>query len=195
MAFAAGVRPDAIAAVLTTGAILAVVLKRRGLSLRDTASFIGCLVLPALVLTALWQVKLHSMIGSGSIEPFRKSLPDLPAVASVTSALVSLLLTPGLYGYVFPVVVAGAFMALIPSLPRAGHTGFVVHGLVTLAVALSLWLVFIQLDPSFGGGGGTYLKNSLKRALFYLVPLAAMTSLLSPPILAGLSALDRWQRT
>ncbi len=214
-AFAAGVRPDAIVPAAGAAGVAALILvarTRRVLPALET----GTLLLgPAVFLTLAWRVQLKGMIAPGGDPVFRSSpVPDPVLAGNTFRALVELLPNPALTGWAVPVFLLGAAAALAArgargaGAPRAGETTgdrdprsgtsapavYGIHCAFTLVTLLLLFALFQQIDPRFGGGGGSYLQNSLKRALFYILPVAIVTGFLSPPIRAGWERVDRFQR-
>lgn len=180
LAMATGVRPDAVAMAFAIGlSATGIAAESRGARFRR---FLW-LVAPALGLLVAWQLALRGWIGATSASAFRSSpVPDPSLLAAVLGAGVRLAINPGLYGWCLVLFVLGA----IPGRDR--DSWFLTRA--TLAMALFLVVLFQQLDPTFGGGGGSYLENSLKRDLFYLLPGAVTAGLSSPKLRALVERLD-----
>ncbi|HEX7878666.1 MAG TPA: hypothetical protein VF720_04620, partial [Candidatus Eisenbacteria bacterium] len=81
------------------------------------------------------------------------------------------LMRPGLYGWCFFVFAAGLICGLAGWRRVAGDVRLLA-GLVAVEF-LAVVFLYQQIDPAFGGGTGSYFLNSMKRALFILMPGAA----------------------
>ena len=202
LAFAAGVRSDTIVPAAFATVVLTFVLRRLGHPWREIGMRAVLLLGPAVLLTVSWQVWLRSSVGSSNAEVFRRSLlPDPALFADVTRAFVGLAANPGLYGWTLALPVLAILLILLgaarrgrPARTPAGH-GSGIFLLLLLAMSVGLILLFQQIDPSFGGGSGSYLRNSLKRALFYLLPIAVVGGVAASPMRPIWLSIERWQRS
>jgi hypothetical protein len=199
LAFAAGVRSDA--AVVAVAVALAVSLLQPGRRPAARLRTAAWLAVPPLLMSVAWQIFLHARLGVTSDSPFRRSLlPDPGMVMEVTRSLVRVMGAVSLYGWTFYLLVGLLGVTFLvrlrrrPGDPPDERGLFLRHAAVGGAVAIALVAIFQQLHPDHGGGLREMLGTSFKRDLFHLVPLAIVTTLLSPVTRRALAALDRWQR-
>jgi hypothetical protein len=184
LAFAAGTRPEAVVA-----APLLALAARRPL-----------VALPGVVVFAGWQLVLSGWLDASNAEALRASWwPDAGRTLRVLELLLRHLAEPGLLGWTMPLLglalAGGLAMSFArpglrrkgsPGRPPTGPGGAGDDGLfarllwLEAALALSLVALYQQIAPDFGGGGDSYLYNSLKRATFVLLPGAAAALVLSP---------------
>jgi hypothetical protein len=135
------------------------------------------IALPALVVAVGWQVPLGQWLNGSALSALRPSLlPDPALLARALGAALGNLVRPGLYGWCFLVFAGGLAVGLL----RGRRPGAEVRCLAALVVVefLALVALYQQIDPAFGGGTGSYFANSLKRALFVLMPGAAVAGCL-----------------
>jgi len=161
-------RIDSVLIALTVALALAAGRRRA----RD-----GVIALPALVVAIGWQMSLSQWGIGSALSALRGSpLPDPSLLVRAISAALTDLVRPGLYGWCFFAFAAGLVVLPVRGNRVPGETRLVT-GLV-LVEFLALMLLYQQIDPAFGGGGGSYFQNSLKRALFVLMPGAAVAGCL-----------------
>ena len=133
---------------------------------------------PALAVAIGWQLFLKASLGVASTSALRASMvPDLKLLADATSAAFGAMSRQELYGWCFAVFGLG----LVASVRRWRRLPEEVRTLILLVMVefLALLALYQQIDPAFGGGGGSYFANSLKRALFVLLPAAVAAGLLA----------------
>lgn len=142
------------------------------------------MAVPALVVAFGWQLTLKSRLGMDSTSALRASwIIDGQLLADATAAAFSALSRQELYGWCFATLAFG----LLVSIRRWRRLPEGIRTLMWLVVVqfVAILVLYQQIDPAFGGGGGSYFANSLKRALFVLMPGAVAGGLLAfaaPPV-------------
>lgn len=136
------------------------------------------IAVPALIVAVGWQLTLKARLGMDSTSALRASLvPDWKLLSGATDAAFGALSRQELYGWCFAVFAFG----LVVSIRRWRRLPEEARTLMWLVVVqfMAILVLYQQIDPTFGGGGGSYFANSLKRALFVLMPGAVGAGLLA----------------
>ena len=172
---AAGVRPDAL--VVLAALAGAFVLPARGLpgGWRRWLPGVAAFLLAPLLTWGVWALYFLVVVRAAGLGPVGGD--STLGLGLVLRALPHLFGEPGLYGYVF-LVFAGSLAFLAAGWRDRAYR---FHTLAALGTILVLVLLFARLDVRFGGNALEVIDSSLKRALFYAVPLAGVAAALSPP--------------
>lgn len=208
LALAAGTRPEGVVAAPA----LALAARR------------PLVALPALVVFGAWQLVLGSWLDTSNAAALRTSgLPDPERLLRTATLLLRHLAEPGLLGWTMPLLAFVLTLSLVAgrreqrrggaprrargrdrsdagraeSSVRFPDSAGLFRRLLVLegALLLGLLLLYQQIAPDFGGGGDSYLYNSLKRATFVLLPGAAVAVVLSPLALRLLDTREPPLRT
>jgi hypothetical protein len=176
---AAGVRPDAVALHLAVAATAALFVltdraRRRGLG-RLAVPVAGAVAAP-LATWGVWTLYLRLGIGMQTVAPLASEEPWGPVV--IARYLGLLMAHTATYGPVFLVwLVSVPFTIAVGR--RRGEPLF--YTVAAAALLAGLVLIFGSLDRSFAGGLSELVNSSLKRALFYAIPVAGIAAALAPP--------------
>jgi uncharacterized SAM-binding protein YcdF (DUF218 family) len=183
---AAGVRPDALAPHGALMGCLFVAGWMRGELRADWRRWMPLLVVVGaapLATWGSWTLYLRFVVGVESLAPMTSEANmGMDLMLRVLPRLLFSFFTYGPVFFVWAVSLGLLWWrrdSLIPGLFLQAVS------LLTLAAIL---VVFSTLDVNYGGGAKEVIDSSLKRSLFYLVPLAGLAAALSTPSLqlAGL---------
>jgi len=148
------------------------------LALRWRSARMLLMAVPALAVALGWQLTLKARLGMDSTSALRASwAPDWKLLTDATAAAFGALSRQELYGWCVAVFAFG----LLVSIRRWRRLPEDVRTLLLLVLVqfLAILVLYQQIDPAFGGGGGSYFANSLKRALFVLMPGGVAAGLLA----------------
>lgn len=176
---ATGVRPDALflhAGLWTTA--FAFTLARRASRARLRAVALPALLAVAAPLATLgtWVLYMRTVLRLESLSPFAPhDALGAAVLIDATPRVLGHVPTFGVLFYLWAVTIPGALLF------RRERSGMLFPQAAATVSLLVLVAVFSVIHTEYGGGAVDVLNSSFKRAVFYLVPLAALAAAVSPP--------------